>query len=102
MKEFHALTNEIAARPGAEQRIQEDVSRMLNVLALEKLRTRKKLTQAALAARMGLSQRRVSAIENTPADDLKLDTLRRYIESLGGQLELTAVLDGDRISLPVR
>lgn len=50
---------------------------------------------------MGLSQRRVSAIEHSTDTELKLDTLRRHVESLGGQLEVTAVVDGNRIPLPV-
>lgn len=74
---------------------------MSQVLELDKLRSRKKLTQAALADRMGLSQRRVSAIEHTGSSELKLDTVRRYVEGLGGSLEITAVVDGDRIPLPL-
>lgn len=87
----------LVAKPG-----QVPVARMTKVMELEKLRSRQKLTQAALATRMGLSQRRVSAIEHTGSGDLKLDTLRRYVASLGGQLEITAIVDGDRIPLPLR
>lgn len=99
---FEQLCDDIVSRPGAAERIQADVDRMNRVLELEKLRRGAKLTQSQLARRMGLSQRRVSAIEHSSDTELKLDTLRRYVESLGGELEITAVIDGDRIPLPIR
>jgi DNA-binding Xre family transcriptional regulator len=99
MSDFDKLCAEIAARPGAEARITAEVERMNRVLELEKLRARKKLTQSEVAARMGLSQRRVSAIEHTGSGEIKIDTLRRYVESLGGRLEVSAVVDGDHIPL---
>ncbi|HEY3542411.1 MAG TPA: hypothetical protein VGK79_07700 [Gaiellaceae bacterium] len=33
--------------------------------------------------------------------DLYLSTLKRYIESLGGELEVAAVFDGERIEIGV-
>jgi len=93
-----AILHKIESRPGAEQRISAEVERMNRVLELEKLRKRSRLSQSALARRLGLSQRRVSAIEHAGAD-IKLDTLSRYVRSLGGELEVTAVVDGDRIPL---
>lgn len=101
MSKFDELCDEIAARPGAAARIDAEVARMSRVLDLERLRRRKRLTQAQLATRMGLSQRRVSAIEHSTDAELKVNTLRRYVESLGGSLEITAVVDGDRIPLPI-
>lgn len=98
---FDELCDEIAARPGAASRIEAELARMNRVLELKKLRARANLTQAELAEKMGLSQRRVSAIERATDAELKLDTLRRYVESLGGKLEITAVVDGDRIPLPL-
>jgi DNA-binding Xre family transcriptional regulator len=99
MSDFDKLCAEIAARPGAEARITAEVERMNKVLELEKVRARKKLTQSEVAARMGLSQRRVSAIEHTGSGEIKIDTLRRYVESLGGRLEVSAVVDGDHTPL---
>lgn len=98
---FAALREEISSRPGAEERIEADVARMNEVLELHKLRDKLGLTQSDLAAVMGLSQRRVSAIEHASPDELMLVTVRRYIEGLGGTLEMTAVVDGDRIPIPV-
>ena len=101
MSKLDAILEEIEARPGAVERIAADVARMNRVLALEQLRKRRRLSQAALGRLLGLSQRRVSAIENS-GTGIQLDTLDRYVESLGGKLEVTAVIDGDRIPLVTR
>jgi len=98
MNEFDELRDTIAARPGAEERIEAEVERMTQVLELYKLRAG--IPQSELAERMGVSQRRVSAIEHA-GPEIRIDTLRRYVESLGGVLEITAVIDGARISLPI-
>lgn len=80
------------------QSLSADVERMNGVLHLEKLRKRSHLTQSALARRLGLSQWRVSAIGHA-SSDLRLGTLTRYGESLGRTVEVTAVVDGERITL---
>jgi hypothetical protein len=41
----------------------------------------------------------VSQLENQ--SDLYLSTLKRYIEALGGELEVAAVFDGERIEIGV-
>lgn len=98
MSDLNQILKKIESRPGAEERISANVARMNKVLELEKLRKRKRLTQTTLGRCLGLSQRRVSAIENSGIE-IQLDTLNRYVESLGGKLEVTAVIDGDRIQL---
>jgi transcriptional regulator with XRE-family HTH domain len=44
-----------------------------------------------LAERLGMTQENVSRIER--AEDTQLSTIRRYIEALGGNLELHAVFE---------
>ena len=41
----------------------------------------------------------MSQLENQ--SDLYLSTLKRYIEALGGELEVVAVFDGERIEIGV-
>lgn len=55
------------------------------------------LTQEELAARAEMSQSQLSRFEKR--DDHLLSTLRRYVHALGGEIEVTAVLDGKRIAL---
>lgn len=42
------------------------------------------LTQEQVSERMGVGQKRVSAVETGKIDTLKVDTLRRYVAALGG------------------
>ena len=99
-KTLKDVLDQVEARPGARRRIDADVARMERVLELRRLRSTRNLTQADLAQRMGLSQRRVSAIEHATETALKLDTLRRYVEGLGGTLEVAAVFGDERFNIP--
>ena len=66
-------------------------------VALHELRTGR-VTQAELAQILGVSQRRVSAIEHSP--DVRVSTLRTYLDKLGYELELVARnSQGERITL---
>lgn len=98
MSALDDIVDEIESRPGARRRIGAEVNRMNEVLRLGRLRHERQLTQADLGATLGMSQRRVSSIERS-GEELQLDTLRRYVEGLGGELEITAVIDGRPITL---
>lgn len=66
-------------------------------MSLRELREASGKTQAQLAELSGVTQSELSRIERR--DDHYLSTLRTYVEALGGQLEVTAVINGQRISL---
>lgn len=53
---------------------------------LKALRQDRCVSQEQLAELMGIRQASVSKIENQ--DDMRLSTLRKYIEALGGELEI--------------
>jgi predicted transcriptional regulator len=55
---------------------------------LQALRKAYRFSQVKIAQEMGLEQSAVSRLESQ--DDMLLSTLRRYIEALGGELELIA------------
>ncbi len=60
------------------------------------------MTQQALAERLSLSRPRVSTIEHS-GEDLRLSTVQRYVEALGGRLEIHAVFDdGEHVPLRSR
>lgn len=61
---------------------------------LRELREQFDLTQVELAHQLDVSQNRVSAIERGDIDKTQVDTLRRYVQALGGRLEV-AVSFGD-------
>jgi DNA-binding XRE family transcriptional regulator len=60
---------------------------------LVELRKARGLTQKQVADAMGVSQRRVSAIERGDIDRSELTTLRTYIQALGGQVHVVAQFD---------
>ncbi|QOS67050.1 XRE family transcriptional regulator [Eggerthella guodeyinii] len=59
---------------------------------LQQARKACRMTQKEVAAKMGVSQKRISDLENGSIDVMQVDTLRRYITSLGGTLEIKAIL----------
>lgn len=65
--------------------------------ALGELRRVRQVTQVELSRAMQRPQSTVSRIERE--GDMLLSTLAAYVEALGGHLEITAVLDGERIPL---
>jgi DNA-binding XRE family transcriptional regulator len=60
---------------------------------LAEIRKAAGITQAQLAATLGVTQARISKIEH--GDISGIDIIRAYIDALGGSLELVATL-GDR------
>jgi len=61
-------------------------------VALNEFRRQRGLRQADVAARLGIGQPDVSKLESR--SDLRLSTIRAYVEALGGRLRLIAVVDG--------
>jgi transcriptional regulator with XRE-family HTH domain len=67
-------------------------------VALHELRERRGITQEQVAAQLETSRPNVSRIEREV--DVRMSTLQRYVEALGGELELVARFpDGDSQTL---
>ena len=64
---------------------------------LAELRKRRGMTQEQVAARMGISESRVSQIEN--GDVSTQDVLARYIAALGGTLKLIADFGDEQLKV---
>ncbi len=64
---------------------------------LAELRRARAYTQDQLAAALDVPQSQVSRIERQA--DLYVSTLARYLEAMGGRLELTGVFDDRRVPL---
>ncbi len=67
------------------------------LLTLRELRALAGKTQVETAKLAEMTQSELSRAERR--DDHLLSTLRRYVEALGGELEVVAVLDDKRITL---
>jgi hypothetical protein len=69
-------------------------------MSLRALRTAVGGTQVEIAEATGMAQGDVSRLENRAnLEECQLATLRRYVEALGGKLEIVAVLGDKRIIL---
>lgn len=92
----------LRTRPVDRGRLEQRKRRMrdqLRAYRLRELREESELTQVALAELLQVSQNRVSRIERGELDRTQLDTLRRYIEALGGTLHVEAEFEGERVEL---
>lgn len=94
-KGFDELRQEIDADPERRSRVDEHKRSML-----AELRRELDLTQAAVAERLEVSQENVSQIERGAAD-MRLSTLSRYVEALGGRLEIKAAFPERTVELQV-
>jgi transcriptional regulator with XRE-family HTH domain len=81
-----------ASRAENVQLVREELQRM----ALDELRSAKKLTQADLAEMLDVPQSSISRIEQRA--DMYLSTLRNYIHAMGGVLRIQAIFpDGGAV-----
>jgi DNA-binding XRE family transcriptional regulator len=77
--------------PEMHQKIEigtKDLILEVEAIQLKQLRERWGISQQELAKILNVSQPAVSKVENQP--DVILSTLRQYVESLGGNLEILA------------
>lgn len=95
--EIRAKTDSDPARRARVETIKREMRTAEVVVQLAVLRKRRKITQKDIAAQLGISQARVSKIEN--GDDLQLTTLERYIEALGRRLKVEAVFSDATLDL---
>ncbi len=85
--------------PEMRQKIEsgtKDLILEVEATRLKQLRERWGISQQELAKILDISQPAVSKLENQ--QDLLLSTLRQYVESLGGKLEILATFP-DRMSI---
>src|SRR5579862_3656974 len=74
----------LKSRPGVQKLWDETQAKRELALGLVRLRTRKGLTQAALAERAGWHKSYVSRLEAAGDFYPDTDTIRRYVEACGG------------------
>ncbi|BCG08806.1 MULTISPECIES: helix-turn-helix domain-containing protein [Buttiauxella] len=89
LPEGYTTLEELIARrsPESQKRIAEETQELILECCLHMMREQKGWSQQQLAEVMGISQPAVTAIEKR-GNEVKLGTLKRYIEALGGKLSL--------------
>ena len=81
----------------ARARVQARVQKALEERTLKALRQDLALTQAEVGSAAAMTQSELSRLEGR--EDHLTSTLKRYVEALGGKLEVTAVFGKRRVKL---
>lgn len=99
---MRTLDDVIAARsPESQARVKEMSDEMILEVGLQMMREELQLSQKYVAEMMGVSQPAITQLEQR-GNDLKLATLKRYIEAMGGKLSLDVELPtGKRIAFHI-
>ncbi|WP_377271612.1 helix-turn-helix domain-containing protein [Peterkaempfera sp. SMS 1(5)a] len=77
------------ADPELQARADAELDAQVAGLHLSELRKMVGKTQAEVAALVGVSQSRISQIENGDIEAMELETLRAYAAALGGRVDVT-------------
>ena len=89
---FRELQMKISAE--RRVRVEERVREAIKEMALDELRAAREFTQAELSQVLRVDQGSISKLERRT--DMYIGTLRRYIEAMGGSLQIRAVFpDGE-------
>lgn len=88
--------------PERRANVEQHKKRMLEEVRayrLRELREQSLQSQADVAQRIHVSQRRVSGIEKGDIEKTQIDTLRKYAEALGGNLRVEVEIGDDRYQI---
>lgn len=94
-KKFNQLREKMSAESQGRARVKTQV--MATDMALAELRQAFNLSQEEMANVMKLKQPAISKIEKNT--DMFISTLRRYVEAMGGKLDITARFDDEEIRI---
>lgn len=88
IQEFGLDRSEIDAR-------KQEMYQCIEAYRLAEIRKRQDMTQAQLAEKMGVTQKRVSQLEHGDIEGLRVGTIGRYAAGLGGRLRLVIDLPNE-------
>lgn len=83
--------------PDRIERLRREATDELRAMSLRQLREESGKTQVEVAKLAELTQSALSRIERR--EDNPIEALRRYVEALGGELEVVAVIGNKRVKL---
>lgn len=83
--------------PERQERIRKRTEELLAELPLQELRQARALSQQELAEVLGLNQATVSKLERRT--DMYLSSLRRFVEAMGGELEICASFPDGKVRI---
>lgn len=85
-KSFSSLSNKMS--PESKARVAEKTAALREEMDLSELRRARQLSQESLAQTLHVSQGSVAKMEKRT--DMYISSLRRFIQAMGGELEVTA------------
>jgi transcriptional regulator with XRE-family HTH domain len=88
MKPFTELLAKLP--PEQQLKIAAETRRKVTAIRLQQAREQVGLTQAEMAQRLNMTQPALSRFERRP--NMTISVLQRYVEALGGQLEINVIL----------
>ncbi|HLK37105.1 MAG TPA: helix-turn-helix domain-containing protein [Polyangiaceae bacterium] len=83
--------------PQAVARVTSRAEAQIHEVTLRELRKDLDVTQAELARAADMTQSELSRLESRA--DHRVSSLRRYVEALGGEIEITAIIGRRRVKL---
>lgn len=99
MSDLNAYLEKRGIDDAQMERAREHTQAVIDAYNLREARKAANMTQVQMAQVMGVSQNRVSRMENGDMGAMSLNSLRRYVEALGGSLTLVADLPTGKVSL---
>lgn len=97
-KSFSTLKNKMSST--AKKAIEEKTSQLLKEVLLHEIREQLHITQEDMAAKLNTKQANVSRTERRR--NMKLSTLKRYIEAMGGELDIVAKFASNEVHLNLK
>lgn len=85
-KSFQLLKNKLSNE--SQERVEKRVHNLLKEVPLAELRQARQMTQEQIAETLKIKQASVSKMESQA--DMYISTMRKYIEAMGGELEIVA------------
>lgn len=96
-RNFKELSDKLRSTPEGRVASERAELVMKTAVAFEELRRSRGMTQKDVAVALDVSQANISQMESKV--DVYLSTLRKYVEALGGHLDLAAVFPDKTILL---
>lgn len=94
-KKYAALREKLS--PAARAVSEQEYEKLRAEMPLNQLRQALRLSQEQIAQALGVTQAAISKMENR--EDLLIGTLRRFIEAMGGELDIRARFPQGEVTL---
>ena len=93
---YDSIADELMTK-ASRARAKKRANTILKRMTLDELRKDRKMTQGKVALAMKMEQSEVSRLEKR--SEVKLGTLRNYVNALGGHIEIRAVFPDKDVEL---